>query len=270
MSRHVPRIIFGALAILLALAPTSLASAVEVGARAPEIGMRDLDGRMVSLSSYRGKVVIVDVWASWCTPCEEEMPTLQRLHARYRRHGLRVVGVSVDRDETAARRFIENTNVRFRNVHDPDRRTPGRYGLATMPTSWIIDHRGIVRHVTAGFRARDAAEMERVVRRLLDALPSGRTGGDTEEAEADAPSDPAGESEEAVDDDVESGEAESTDTDEADPAAPADEPPAASRSEAGRSGGLCSTGGTASHYPEALLLGVGVIALLRRRRTARR
>jgi peroxiredoxin len=250
-----PLLVFGL------LSSSAVAHAVDVGSRAPDIGLPDLDGRPVRLSSYRGKVLIVDVWASWCGPCRDEMPTLQRLYARYRRHGLRVVGVSVDRSEQGARDFVARTGVRFRNVHDPESRTPRRYGLSTMPTSWIIDHRGIVRHVNAGFRSSDAAEMERVVRRLLDALPSERSAGAENTEDVEEP--------EAIDanGDDEASPSREEDPEEDDGAAPADAPPPASRSEAGRSGGLCDASTTRSPHGSAAFL---LFLCLWQRRTRRK
>ncbi|MEM9195138.1 MAG: TlpA disulfide reductase family protein [Myxococcota bacterium] len=212
---------------LVLLAPGT-AQAVNVGARAPEIGLEDFDGRPLRIRGYRGRrVVIVDFWATWCEPCRAELPALQRLYARYFRQGLRVVGVSVDSSEERARAFARDRGVLFRNAHDPERSVPARYGLGTMPTSYIIDHRGIVRHITAGYRgAADSRQMERVVVELLEELNA-----------------EAGPAEASSDDDSEP-EALSGDSDAQDgtdgPEPVQSEVPPARRSDAGRSGGLCS------------------------------
>jgi thiol-disulfide isomerase/thioredoxin len=145
----------------------SSATAVSVGSRAPEIGLEDLNGRPVRLSSLRGKVLIVDFWASWCAPCREEMPVLNRLQERYREQGLVVIGVNVDNNVRNARTFLRRTPVQFRIVHDPGKDVADRYNPPRMPSSYIVDRRGVIRHVHEGFRSGDAATIEREVRALL-------------------------------------------------------------------------------------------------------
>ncbi len=142
-------------------------SALERGARAPEIGLRDLAGNNVQMSGLRGKVVLVDFWASWCGPCREEMPVLNRFHQRFASRGLVIVGVNIDREEPNMRRFLERTPVDFRIVHDGRHQVADRYAPPRMPSSYLIDKRGVVRFVHAGFRASDAREMEREIEQLL-------------------------------------------------------------------------------------------------------
>lgn len=149
----------------------STAAALNVGARAPEIGLRDLGGNNIRLAALRGKVAIVDFWASWCVPCREEFPVLARLHASYNAQGLVVVGVSVDRELSNVRDFLRRTPASFTIVHDSAHAVADRYRPATMPTSFIVDRRGVVRFVHAGFRAPDAARMEHEVQTLLAEHP---------------------------------------------------------------------------------------------------
>jgi len=152
-------------ALLLVLAAS--ASAVDVGGRAPEIGINDLNGRPVRMASLRGKVVLVDFWASWCAPCRQEFPVLERLHRTYASQGLAIVGVSVDNDVANVRSFLRRNSASFLIAHDPRKVAAARYGGTAMPSSYIIDRRGIVRHYHPGFRANDAATIEREVQALL-------------------------------------------------------------------------------------------------------
>mgnify|MGYP006279542103 CR=1 FL=1 len=150
---------------LLGLAAT--AYALRPGERAPEIGLRDLDGNRVTIASLRGNVVLVDFWASWCEPCAEEMPHLERLYQRYRDQGFRVVAVSQDRRLSNVRSFLRRHSVSFPVVHDASHQVSGRYQPPGMPSSFIIDRRGIVRHVHEGYRSGDERAMEREIRALL-------------------------------------------------------------------------------------------------------
>jgi len=156
-------------AIALIGALTLPAFALDAGSRAPELGLPDLDGHMQRMSALRGKVVIVDFWASWCAPCREEMPVLERLYRAHRSDGLVVVGVSQDRGVSNIRSFLARTPVTFPLVHDAGHRIAGRYHPSRMPSSYIIDRRGVVRHVHAGYRGSDAAAIEREVVALLAA-----------------------------------------------------------------------------------------------------
>lgn len=138
-----------------------------VGRPAPPIAGKDLNGKPVNLASLRGNVVIVDFWASWCKPCKDEMPVLQRLHAKYGKHGLSVVGVSVDEEAGNAKAFAKKLKVTFPSIHDGDHAIAESYKPKKMPTSVIVDRKGVVRFVHAGFRPEDARKIEQEVRSLL-------------------------------------------------------------------------------------------------------
>lgn len=163
-----------ALFLLVTLGLVATVAAVDAGSRAPELGARTLDGRPIRMADLRGKVVIVDFWASWCEPCREELPALDRLYQRYREQGLVVVGVSVDRTERNARGFLRRNSVSFPIIHDEGHRIADRYSPPRMPSSYIVDRRGVIRHVHEGFRSGDERRIEREVRALLAERPGGR------------------------------------------------------------------------------------------------
>ncbi len=166
MSRFTPRVSF-ALALAAVLMIAGSAFALNTGARAPEIGLRDLNGRNVTMASLRGKVVLVDFWASWCEPCAEEFPVLERLYNRYREQGFTVVAVSQDRTADNMQGFLRQHRASFPVVLDSNHAVAGRYSPPRMPSSYIIDRTGVVRHVHEGFRSSDAAVFEREIRALL-------------------------------------------------------------------------------------------------------
>lgn len=155
------------LASSAALLVTSYVAALDAGARAPTLTARDLRGNAVSLQAHRGSVVVVDFWASWCEPCGQAMPALDRIYQAYRSRGLVVIGVSVDQSADNARTFLSRTRVSFPIVHDASHAFATQFSPPTMPSTYVIDRQGIVRHVHAGFRQGDAARLEQMIRELL-------------------------------------------------------------------------------------------------------
>ncbi len=141
---------------------------VETSARTPRYALTALDGSPLSPDALRGKVVLINFWATWCLPCRVEMPLLQRMAERHRDAGFVVVGLSVDRDTgESVRTFLRERGVTYPvAVVGPDvERAFG--GVRGYPTSILIDRTGVIRHVVIGPLA--AASFEPAVRRLLAA-----------------------------------------------------------------------------------------------------
>lgn len=157
------------LAGLLSMSLALPASALDAGQRLPEIGLNDLSGRKIDVASLQGKVVIVDFLASWCAPCKQELPVLEKLYKKYRDQGFVVVGVSVDEELVNLQGLLKQIKVSFPIVHDASKAVAGRYKPPRMPSSYVVDRKGIVRYVHAGFRSEDAAKLEAEVKALLAA-----------------------------------------------------------------------------------------------------
>lgn len=143
------------------------ASAVEAGGRAPDIGLADLGGHTVTMAGLRGQVVIVDLWATYCGPCAHELPVLQSIYDSLHTQGLTVIAVASDHDRATVERFVRRLHLTFPIVHDPGHVVPARYGSHTQPASYVVDRRGIVRHVHAGYTSSQAATLRREARALL-------------------------------------------------------------------------------------------------------
>jgi thiol-disulfide isomerase/thioredoxin len=103
------------------------AAALEPGQVPPPIDLPDQHGEKVDLQALRGRVVLVDFWASWCAPCKQEMPILQALHEEYADQGLVIVGVNIDNSRKKMDKFLRGTPVTFRLVHDPKTSIAQRY-----------------------------------------------------------------------------------------------------------------------------------------------
>jgi cytochrome c biogenesis protein CcmG/thiol:disulfide interchange protein DsbE len=122
----------------------------------------------LDLPRLRGKVVLVDFWASWCRPCRQSFPWLNAMQSKYADRGLVVIGVNVDRDRAEADRFLRDVPAAFRIVYDPAGTLASKYDLPGMPVSYVIGPKGEVvgRHV--GFRNALRAEREAELQKLLE------------------------------------------------------------------------------------------------------
>ena len=114
----------------------------QIGRPAPDFTITD-DGRSLQLSSYRGKVVVLNFWASWCAPCIEEIPSLNQLQLQMPQ--LVVLGVSVDQDEDAYRRFLGRHRIDFTTIRDWQQHSNALYGTFVFPDTYVIDRSGQIR-----------------------------------------------------------------------------------------------------------------------------
>jgi thiol-disulfide isomerase/thioredoxin len=156
-----------AAAVLVAGAAGAVSAVVE-GARAPDFSAPLLSGSgNLSLSAHRGKVVYLDFWASWCPPCLVSLPLLEELRQEFPVDEFAVVAVNVDREPKKALAFLNKHPVGYKSASDPDGRIPETFGIETMPTSFLIDRNGVVRHVHRGFRRGDEDLLRERIRALL-------------------------------------------------------------------------------------------------------
>jgi peroxiredoxin len=122
---------------------------IGVGDRAPEVRLQSVDGKTVNLADYRGKVVLIHFWATWCPPCVEEIPTLERFYQQVLDADIEVLAVSVD-DSADAEGVPGIEQVHFPVLHDIGRRTAGSYGTLKFPETYIVGRDGMVRHKVIG------------------------------------------------------------------------------------------------------------------------
>ncbi len=150
---------------------------VEVGTRAPDFTARNLRGEQVALSGLRGEVVLLNIWATWCPPCREEMPSMQRLHETLGPSGLRVVAVSIDalpgRLDLARRpggdvaAFVREYGLGFAIWHDPSGEIQRIYRTTGIPESFVIGRDGVIVSKVIGATEWDSEARIASLRRLL-------------------------------------------------------------------------------------------------------
>jgi thiol-disulfide isomerase/thioredoxin len=163
-----PRFSPVALIALAAIVPTPVAWSVASGEAAPACSAPLLDsGRTTNLADYRGKVVYLDFWASWCAPCRESFPFMNELQGDLADKGLQIVAVSVDKTADEAQRFLARYPAKFTIVLDTKGACPAAFRLEGMPSSYIIDRTGAVRAIRVGFRDSDRAEIRRQLTEIL-------------------------------------------------------------------------------------------------------
>jgi len=152
---------------LLLGANAGYAAGKNVDRRAPEFSRSDLQHRRVSLAAYRGKVVLLNFWATWCAPCRIEMPRFVEWQNEYGGKGLQIVGVSIDDDDSPVRPFVETLKLNYPIVMG-DARLGERYGgVLGVPVTFLIDRKGVIRARFEG--ETDLSKMESKIRDLLDA-----------------------------------------------------------------------------------------------------
>ena len=141
-----------------------------IGKPAPSFSLTSANGKgKADLASLKGKVVIVDFWATWCNPCKESFPKLQELYTKYNGNGVEIVGFSEDDDNSPEIGNFGQAhgNVKFPIGWDSGKAVAGQYKPPTMPTSFVVDKNGIVRFVHVGYHDNDEAEIEKELKTLL-------------------------------------------------------------------------------------------------------
>jgi len=154
-----------AAALTGALAMSSLVGASS--ALAPSFALPSRSGDTVSLGQLKGKVVMLNFWASWCGPCRQEMPLLDQMHKRYSALGFTLVGVNVDADSKDAESWLSKTPVSFPVLFDRESKVSAMYDVKAMPSTVFIDRKGNVRYLHRGYKAGDEGEYLNQIRALL-------------------------------------------------------------------------------------------------------
>ncbi len=148
----------------------AIVSATETAQPMPACKISPLgETKTEDLQQYKGQVVYVDFWASWCVPCAHSFPFLNELHQEFKDKDLQIVGINMDENVEDAKAFLAKTPAQFNIVADTSAQCAKDFDVKAMPSSYLIDRNGVVHHVHQGFRSEDIKELRALVEHLLAA-----------------------------------------------------------------------------------------------------
>jgi peroxiredoxin len=150
--------------LMLALPPWGGAADVQ---QAPAFTLQSVDGKTVSLAQFKGDVVMINFWASWCGPCRQEMPLLDDIYKQYKDMGFVLLGVNVEPDSHDANTWLQKTPVSYPILYDPKSQVSQLYQVQAMPTTVIVDRQGNVRYMHNGYVPGDENQYMNSIRTLV-------------------------------------------------------------------------------------------------------
>lgn len=140
------------LALFVSIPPIAFAKRAAVGRPLPAFEARTLKGESLGIAQLKGRVVLIDIWATWCEPCREELPELNALYQELQARGVEIIGISIDRERENVEEFIEKNPIHFPVIHDQNKEIADAFKPRAMPTAFILDQEGVVRHVHLGYK----------------------------------------------------------------------------------------------------------------------
>ncbi len=143
-----------------------LGSGVTYAAQAPDFKLEGQQ-KQVKLSDYRGQIVYLDFWASWCQPCRKSFTWMNKMQSLYGEEGFKVIAINLDESRQEANKFLQKIPANFAIAFDPRGDTAETYSVKAMPSSYLIDKNGNIIHANLGFRGKDEDKLETKIRTLI-------------------------------------------------------------------------------------------------------
>ncbi len=142
--------------------------ASDIGQNAPNCRLSGFsEGKDIDIAQYRGEVVYVDFWASWCPPCAKSFGFLNGAYQEFQPRGLKILGINLDEEPSDARAFLEDFPAQFDVLADENAACAKLFDVKAMPSSYLIDRTGVIRHVHLGFRSGDTGQLTALIEQLL-------------------------------------------------------------------------------------------------------
>jgi peroxiredoxin len=138
-----------------------------IGSNAPDFSIKDLSGKKVSLSSFKGKPVLLNFWATWCPYCRNERAELNSLYKEYKEKNLIIISVSTDRSVEKVKRYLKKIPSDFIVLTDSNREVAVSYKVGGLPTSFLINHEGIIKHRLVGFREWSSGNSKKLIDSII-------------------------------------------------------------------------------------------------------
>jgi peroxiredoxin len=145
----------------------AVATAADSSGPAPAFSLADLAGQQASLGQYKGQVVMVNFWATWCGPCQQEMPLLDAMYKKYKPAGFTLLGVNVDKEAPPVKALLDRKPVSFPVLLDPANQVSKAYNVNEMPSTVIVDRKGQIRYIHRGYHPGDENEYQDRIRQLI-------------------------------------------------------------------------------------------------------
>lgn len=156
--------------VIIYLAIPLMLLSQEIGKELPGFSGKTLNGENLSLSDYKDKVILVDVWASWCGPCKQEFPFLIELYDKYSDKDFSILTVNIDEEKENVKKFISHLkkDVPFKIIFDPEGKIPTKFNIDAIPTVYILDKKGVVRYSHLGFMDSEKDKYKSEIETLLN------------------------------------------------------------------------------------------------------
>jgi peroxiredoxin len=151
----------------IVLASSAFAASGDASGPAPSFTLANLTGQPGGLGQYKGQVVMVNFWATWCGPCQQEMPLLDQMYKKYKPAGFTLIGVNVDKESPAVKELLARKPVSFPVLLDPANQVSKAYHVDEMPSSVIIDRKGQIRYIHRGYKPGDENDYQDRIRQLI-------------------------------------------------------------------------------------------------------
>lgn len=135
--------------------------------KAPGFSLPDLNDKIITAATFRGKVMLINFWATWCAPCREEMPALDRLQKQFAGKGLAVIGISIDSEQNLVKEFIKGVKTQFLILHDPAMKCHDEYKVFAYPTTFLVDRKGVIQKYWIGPQEWESEEFKQILQSYL-------------------------------------------------------------------------------------------------------